>query len=232
MNDQSQRDTRIEVDLLGEKRVPSDAYFGVHTARACENFQISGRKVGDYPVFVRSMVMVKKAEALANGDMHVLQPDKVGAIVRACDEILKNGRCLDQFPVDVFQGGAGTSVNMNTNEVIANLALELLGHPKGDYATINPNDDVNKSQSTNDTYPTAFRIAVFQMVEPLKEELRQLAADFRDVGSRYPRTLKMGRTQLQDAVPMSVQQEFNAFAVTVEEEVRLFVIQRGLVRLA
>lgn len=212
--------TRTEVDLLGERSVPADAYYGVHTVRALENFQISGDHVGDHPTFVRSLAMVKKAEALANGDLHVLSPRTVDVLVRACDEILVAGRCLDQFPLDVFQGGAGTSVNMNANEVIANLALELLGRPKGEYSTINPNDDVNKSQSTNDTYPTALRLAIVQMVEPLREQLRLLADDFRTVGARHLRTLKMGRTQLQDAVPMSVGQEFNAFAVTVEEEVR------------
>lgn len=217
---QSAQDTRTEVDLLGPKEVPAGAYYGVHTQRARENFHLSGRVIGDYPDFVRGMVMVKKAEALANGDLGTLPADKVTVIARACDEILENGRCLDQFPVDVFQGGAGTSVNMNTNEVIANLALELLGRPKGEYATINPNDDVNKSQSTNDTYPTGFRIALYRMIEPLKEQLRELADDFRAVGAAYPSALKMGRTQLQDAVPMTVRQEFNAFGATVEEEIR------------
>ncbi|MFC7581074.1 aspartate ammonia-lyase [Schaalia naturae] len=220
MKGQSEPGTRIEVDLLGSKPVPVDAYYGVHTERAKENFRISGRQIRDYPEFVRAMVMVKKAEALANGDLHVLPAATVEVIVRACDLVLTEGRCLDQFPVDVFQGGAGTSVNMNTNEVIANLALELLGRPKGEYSVINPNDDVNKSQSTNDTYPTGFRLAVYQMVEPLKDQLRLLAADFRDVGSKHAKALKMGRTQLQDAVPMTVGQEFNAFASTVEEEIR------------
>ncbi len=148
--------TRKEVDLLGEREVPADAYWGIHTLRAVENFNISNAVISDVPDFVRGMVMVKKATALANGELGAI-PDKIAkAIVAACDEILTTGKCLDQFPSDIYQGGAGTSVNMNTNEVVANLALELLGHKKGEYQYLDPMDHVNASQSTNDAYPNRF----------------------------------------------------------------------------
>lgn len=151
---------RKEVDLLGERDVPAEAYWGIHTLRAVENFNISNVTISDVPEFVRGMVMVKKATALANGELGAIPSDIAKAIVAACDEILTTGKCLDQFPSDVYQGGAGTSVNMNTNEVVANLALEKIGHKKGEYNVINPMDHVNASQSTNDAYPTGFRIAV------------------------------------------------------------------------
>lgn len=210
---------RVERDLLGEREVPADAYYGVHTLRAVENFRISGKTVSDVPEFVRGMVMVKKASALANKELRVLQGDIADAIVAACDAILDEGRCMDQFPVDVFQGGAGTSTNMNTNEVVANLALELLGYEKGRYDLVNPNDHVNKSQSTNDAYPTGFRIAVYFMVRRLNRAIGELAAAFKDKGVEFAAVLKMGRTQLQDAVPMSLGQEFNGFATNILEEI-------------
>lgn len=212
--------TRTETDLLGDREVPSDAYYGVHTVRAIENFKISGKVVSDVPEFVRGMVKVKKAEALANNDARVLDPKVADAIVRACDEVLEKGRCMDQWPVDLFQGGAGTSVNMNTNEVIANIAIELLGKEKGDYSVVNPNDDVNKSQSTNDTYPTGLHLAAYDMAGQLCEEAEKLAAAFHEIGESNKKVLKMGRTQLQDAVPMSVGQEFHAFGNVIEYEVR------------
>lgn len=211
--------TRIEEDLLGAREVPLEAYWGIHTLRAMENFQISGSVVGDEEAFVRAMVQVKKASALANSDLGALDPEVAGAIVWACDQVLVAERCLDQFPVDQFQGGAGTSVNMNTNEVIANLALEYLGYAKGRYDIINPNDHVNKSQSTNDAYPTGFRLGLFALVGSLIEELERLIAAMRAKGTELVHVLKMGRTQLQDAVPMSLGQEFEAFAVLLEEEV-------------
>ena len=211
--------TRTEEDLLGAREVPLEAYWGIHTLRAMENFQISGSVVGDEEAFVRGMVQVKKASALANSDLGALDPEVAGAIVWACDQVLVAERCLDQFPVDQFQGGAGTSVNMNTNEVIANLALEYLGYAKGRYDIINPNDHVNKSQSTNDAYPTGFRLGLFALVGSLIEELEQLIAAMRAKGTELVHVLKMGRTQLQDAVPMSLGQEFEAFAVLLEEEV-------------
>ena len=211
--------TRTEEDLLGAREVPLEAYWGIHTLRAIENFQISGSVVGDEEAFVRGMVQVKKASALANSDLGALDPEVAGAIVWACDQVLVAERCLDQFPVDQFQGGAGTSVNMNTNEVIANLALEYLGYAKGRYDIINPNDHVNKSQSTNDAYPTGFRLGLFALVGSLIEELDRLIAAMRAKGTELVHVLKMGRTQLQDAVPMSLGQEFEAFAVLLEEEV-------------
>ena len=211
--------TRTEEDLLGAREVPLEAYWGIHTLRAMENFQISGSVVGDEEAFVRGMVQVKKASALANSDLGALDPEVAGAIVWACDQVLVAERCLDQFPVDQFQGGAGTSVNMNTNEVIANLALEYLGYAKGRYDIINPNDHVNKSQSTNDAYPTGFRLGLFTLVGSLIEELERLIAAMRAKGTELVHVLKMGRTQLQDAVPMSLGQEFEAFAVLLEEEV-------------
>ena len=211
--------TRTEEDLLGAREVPLEAYWGIHTLRAMENFQISGSVVGDEEAFVRGMVQVKKASALANSDLGALDPEVAGAIVWACDQVLVAERCLDQFPVDQFQGGAGTSVNMNTNEVIANLALEYLGYAKGRYDIINPNDHVNKSQSTNDAYPTRFRLGLFTLVGSLIEELDRLIASMRAKGAELVHVLKMGRTQLQDAVPMSLGQEFEAFAVLLEEEV-------------
>ena len=211
--------TRTEEDLLGAREVPLEAYWGIHTLRAMENFQISGSVVGDEEAFVRGMVQVKKASALANSDLGALDPEVAGAIVWACDQVLVAERCLDQFPVDQFQGGAGTSVNMNTNEVIANLALEYLGYAKGRYDIINPNDHVNKSQSTNDAYPTGFRLGLFALVGSLIEELERLIVAMRAKGTELVHVLKMGRTQLQDAVPMSLGQEFEAFAVLLEEEI-------------
>ena len=211
--------TRTEEDLLGAREVPLEAYWGIHTLRAMENFQISGSVVGDEEAFVRGMVQVKKASALANSDLGALDPEVAGAIVWACDQVLVAERCLDQFPVDQFQGGAGTSVNMNTNEVIANLALEYLGYAKGRYDIVNPNDHVNKSQSTNDAYPTGFRLGLFTLVGSLIEELERLIASMRVKGAELVNVLKMGRTQLQDAVPMSLGKEFEAFAVLLEEEV-------------
>jgi len=159
--------TRTEEDLLGPREVPLEAYWGIHTLRAQENYQISGVTIGEEPAFIRGMVQVKKASALANHELGTLSDEVADAIVWACDQVLDDGRCLDQFPIDVFQGGAGTSVNMNTNEVIANLALEHLGYAKGRYDVINPNDHVNKSQSTNDAYPSGFRLGLYAQVEAL-----------------------------------------------------------------
>lgn len=211
---------RIEEDLLGQREVPAEAYWGIHTLRAKENFNISSARISDIPAFVRGMVMEKKAAAMANGQLGAIPQNVADAIIRACDEILHTGKCLDQFPTDVYQGGAGTSVNMNTNEVIANLALEMLGHKKGEYQFIDPMDHVNASQSTNDAYPTGFRLAVFISVQELIEKIAYLQAGFENKAEEFANVLKMGRTQLQDAVPMTVGQEFKAFAVLLEEEIR------------
>lgn len=211
---------RIEHDLLGEREVPNEAYWGIHTLRAIENFNISNVTISDVPEFVRGMVMVKKATALANGELGAIPKKVANAIVEACDEVLVKGRCLDQFPSDVYQGGAGTSVNMNTNEVIANLALEILGEEKGKYDIINPMDHVNASQSTNDAYPTGFRIAVYNSIIKLIDKITYLQKAFENKAREFADVLKMGRTQLQDAVPMTLGQEFKAFAVLLDEEVR------------
>lgn len=210
--------TRVEVDLLGTIEVPESAYYGIHTARAIDNFQISRSTLNDVPQFIRGMVQVKKAAAMANRRLHTLPKKKADAIVWACDEILNRGRCMDQFPVDVFQGGAGTSLNMNTNEVVANLALEYLGLEKGRYDVINPNDDVNMSQSTNDAYPTGFRLGIYWELKGLIGELDALQSAFQSKGSEFEDILKMGRTQLQDAVPMTLGDEFRGFAHNLSEE--------------
>ncbi|MFY1026700.1 aspartate ammonia-lyase [Actinobacillus seminis] len=212
--------TRKEVDLLGEREVPAEAYWGIHTLRAVENFNISNVTISDVPEFVRGMVMVKKATALANGELGAIPEDIANAIVKACDAILVDGKCMDQFPSDVYQGGAGTSVNMNTNEVVANLALEILGHKKGEYQYLDPMDHVNASQSTNDAYPTGFRIAVYNSIMKLVTKVLYLQQGFENKAKEFAHVLKMGRTQLQDAVPMTVGQEFKAFSVLLDEEVR------------
>lgn len=209
---------RTEKDLLGELEVPADAYYGIHTQRALDNFKISSGKLQDHPELIRGLVQVKKACALANLETRILRKDIADAIVKACDLILDEGKCMDQFPEDVFQGGAGTSTNMNANEVIANLALETMGYERGRYDIINPNDHVNKSQSTNDAYPSGFRIAVYTEVQKLREALTGLEASFNAKADEFANVLKMGRTQLQDAVPMTVGQEFRAFAVLMREE--------------
>jgi len=210
--------TRREHDLLGELDVPSDAYWGVHTMRAVENFPITGVPVGHFPNFVRALVQVKQAAARANRRLGYLAADKADAIERACT-LIAEGRYHDQFVVDAVQGGAGTSTNMNTNEVVANVALECLGKAKGNYAALHPNDDVNMSQSTNDAYPTALRLAVIFAAEPLIAALDELAYAFKAKAVEFSDVLKMGRTQLQDAVPMTLGQEFDAFFITIKEDV-------------
>ena len=210
--------TRMERDLLGEKAVPAEAYYGVQTARALENFQISGIQINHYPGFVEAWAIVKLAAARANTDVGAMKKEKLAAIEKAVDAVRK-GQYHDQFVVDWYQGGAGTSTNMNANEVLANVALELGGHPKGEYGIVEPHDDLNMSQSTNDSYPTAIKVALILRNEKLVAELTNLAASFRAKGKQFVNVVKMGRTELQDAVPMTVGQEFHAFAASIESEI-------------
>jgi aspartate ammonia-lyase len=201
--------TRIEIDPLGEKAIPESVYYGIQTSRATENFPVSGIKAPLH--FIRAYVMVKKAAALANANVGWLDTERKQAIVQACDEVL-TGKLLDQFVVDVFQAGAGTSFNMNVNEVLANRALEILGKKKGDYKSVGPNDHVNMGQSTNDTFPTSTHIAVLMALQPLLKELGDLASAFENQSRKHLNTVKSGRTHLQDAVPVTMGQEFSAYA--------------------
>ncbi len=210
--------TRTEQDSLGFLDVPADAYWGVHTARAIENFPIAKRPISVYPDFIRAFACVKQAAARANLEIGVLDTERAKFIDDACEDI-KNGMLLDQFVVGVVQGGAGTSSNMNVNEVVTNRALELAGHRKGDYVFINPNDHTNRSQSTNDTYPTAIKIALAFSLRSLLDQLDLLSESFAAKGREFSHILKVGRTQLQDAVPMTLGQEFTAFSVTLKEDI-------------
>ncbi len=212
--------TRTEKDLLGEKQIPADAYYGVQTARALENFKLSGVLINHYPGFVEAWAMVKLAAARANTDVGAMKPDRLAAIEKAAGAIL-DGRYHDQFLVDWYQGGAGTSTNMNANEVMANIGLELSGHKKGEYQFLEPHDDLNMSQSTNDSYPTALKVAFLLRNDKLIAELQKLVASFRLKGDAYLEIVKMGRTEMQDAVPMTVGQEFHAFAASLEDEIKL-----------
>ena len=213
--------TRIERDFLGELKIPAEAYWGVHSARARDNFSISGVPVGQLPEMVRALAWVKKAAARANAQLGVIEPQIAQAIAAACDDLVK-GDLHEQFVVDVIQGGAGTSTNMNANEVIANRALEHLGQAKGRYDVVHPNDHVNASQSTNDVYPTALRVAAWVGIEGLLKALAELRGAFEMKAHEFRRVLKIGRTQLQDAVPMTLGQEFHAYAVMIgEDEQRL-----------
>ncbi len=212
--------TRIEKDLLGDKEIPADAYYGVQTARALENFQISGVPINHYPGFVEAWAIVKLAAARANTDVGAMKKDTLAAIEKAAEAVRK-GEHHDQFLVDWYQGGAGTSTNMNANEVLANIALERTGHQKGEYTIVEPHDHLNLSQSTNDSYPTALKVAFLLRNDKLIAELEKLAASFRTKGDAFIDILKMGRTEMQDAVPMTVGQEFHAFAASLESEIDL-----------
>jgi len=209
---------RKESDLIGELEIPANVYYGVQTQRAVNNFDISTAKLSHYRTFIWALGAVKKAAALANHELGLLDTKIKDAIVQACDEVM-DGLFDDQFPIDMIQGGAGTSTNMNANEVIANRALEIMGYPRGDYEHCSPNDHVNLSQSTNDAYPTAIKLALIRMNQNLIEHVKQLVESFRKKGEEFSDILKMGRTQLQDAVPMTLGQEFNAFAANLAEEI-------------
>src|SRR5262245_26662762 len=220
--------TRLEHDLLGDKAVPADAYYGVQTARGLENFHISGVQLRLYPDLIKAFAMVKMAAARANVDCGVFSREILTGIEGACREII-DGKLHDQFQLDVFQGGAGTSTNMNANEVIANRALELMGHKKGEYPFCDPHDHVNASQSTNDAYPSALHVGMALGNLRLVAATNELIAAFRAKGQEFGTILKMGRTQLQDAVPMTLGQEFTAFGETLAGEVRaLEAVQRVL----
>jgi aspartate ammonia-lyase len=212
--------TRTEKDLLGEKQIPADAYYGVQTARALENFKLSGVLINHYPGFVEAWAIVKLAAARANAEAGAMKPERLAAIEKATAAI-RDGKYHDQFIVDWYQGGAGTSTNMNANEVIANVGLELTGHKKGEYQFLEPHDDLNMSQSTNDSYPTALKVAFLLRNDRLIDELQKLVTSFRLKGDAFLEVVKMGRTEMQDAVPMTVGQEFHAFAASLEDEVKL-----------
>ena len=206
---------RVEHDLVGEMAVPENAYYGIHALRAAENFPITGRRLPDDMIV--SMAWIKKACALANCRTGTLPERVAGAITAACDELIA-GKLHDQFIVDPIQGGAGTSTNMNANEVIANRAIELLGGTKGDYALVHPNDHVNCGQSTNDIYPTCVKMTLYRACEPLLWELDALLDALKDRAAAFDSVIKMGRTQLQDAVPIRLGQEFAAYAAVLRRE--------------
>ena len=221
--------TRMEHDLLGERPVPDDALYGVQTLRALENFPITNVPLRDFPALIQALAAVKEAAALANAELGLLPPEVADPIVRAAREI-RAGRHHEHFLVDMVQGGAGTSTNMNANEVIANRALELLGKKRGDYDVIHPNNHINLSQSTNDVYPTAVKLALHASIETLRTAERELANAFLRKGDEFKSMLKMGRTQLQDAVPMTLGQEFSAFGHTILEDVDRLGEAQALIR--
>lgn len=210
--------SRIETDLIGELQIPDNAYYGVHTQRAINNFKITNIKLSHYPNFINGLAYTKWAAAETNCALGILDVKLKDAIVEACKEIL-TGKYNDQFPCDMIQGGAGTSTNMNANEVVSNIALEKLGYKKGDYDHCSPYDHANLSQSTNDAYPTAAKVGIIYSNIQLVEKLTNLVASIRKKAKEFDNVLKMGRTQLQDAVPMTLGQEFEAYAVTLEKEI-------------
>ncbi|TFZ05253.1 aspartate ammonia-lyase [Ramlibacter henchirensis] len=220
---------RIEQDFLGHKQIPAEAYWGVHTARAVENFPISGTPVSAMPELIRAFGFVKKATAKANLELGVLESKRAFAIMSACEKLI-DGQYHEQFVVDVIQGGAGTSTNMNANEVIANLALERLGFEKGRYDVLHPNDHVNASQSTNDVYPTAVRLALWFGIDRLLDAMAILRAGFEAKAEEFKDVLKIGRTQLQDAVPMTLGQEFSTYAVMIGEDEQRLREARALIQ--
>ena len=210
--------TRKEHDLIGDKEIPVEYYFGVQTMRAMENFNISRVRLHFYPAFIQGLAIVKEAAAKANNELGLLDDTKCQAIIQACQEV-RAGNLREHFVVDMVQGGAGTSTNMNANEVIANRALEIMGHKRGEYKYCHPNNDINLSQSTNDAYPTSVKLAILLSSHHIIDAVRQLAESFRAKGVEFADVIKMGRTQLQDAVPMTLGQEFEAYAVNLHEEI-------------
>ncbi len=210
---------RVEQDAIGEKEVPADAYYGIQTLRAYENFYITGLKM--HPEMINSVAQIKKAAAITNFEVGELDKKIADAIVRACDEVI-SGKWHDQFIVDPIQGGAGTSLNMNANEVIANRAIEILGGQKGDYHLVNPNDHVNFGQSTNDVFPSCGKMAVLKLIANAQEQLHRLEAALMKKSEEFDSVIKMGRTQLQDAVPIRLGQEFHAYASAIRRDIRRF----------
>lgn len=209
--------TRVEKDLLGHKEIPAHCYYGVQTLRALENFNLSPNKLNQFPVFIKALAMVKAACAEANFKLNKLEENKYNAIQYACEQVI-NYKYHDQFPIDMIQGGAGTSTNMNINEVLANIGLEHLEHLKGEYQYLHPNNDINMSQSTNDVYPTAIKVGLIFAIEQLNSPFQSLIQSFKNKSDEFSHILKMGRTQLQDAVPMTLGQEFGAFANTLQND--------------
>jgi aspartate ammonia-lyase len=211
---------RTEKDLLGEKQIPSDAYYGVQTARALENFQVSGVKTNFYPDYVRAYAMVKLAAARANFEVGRMKKDRLEMIEKACQAVI-DGKYHDQFLTDLYQGGAGTSANMNANEVLANIGLEMGGHKKGEYQYLEPHDDLNMGQSTNDVYPTAIHVALLLHNDKVVKEAELLSKAFHKKGDEFNNLLKMGRTEGQDAVPMTLGQEFHAFGAQLDDAIEV-----------
>jgi len=212
--------TRTEKDLLGEKQIPADAYYGVQTMRALENFQVSGVKTNFYPDYVRAYAMVKMAAARANFEVGRMKKDRLDAIEKACQAVI-DGKYHDQFLTDLYQGGAGTSANMNANEVLANIGLEMMGHKKGEYQYLEPHDDLNMGQSTNDVYPTAIHVALLLHNDKVVKEAELLSQSFHKKGDEFKELLKMGRTEGQDAVPMTLGQEFHAFGAQLDDAIEV-----------
>ena len=222
--------TRKEHDFIGELEISDDVYYGVQTFRAVDNFQMSGRKLRDYPFFIKAFAQIKKAAALANKEVGVLDADKADALVKACDRLIA-GEFIDQFVVDMIQGGAGTSTNMNVNEVLTNIALESMGHKKGEYQYLHPNDHTNLGQSTNDTYPSSIKVAthaklgdLLKAMEELRKALQVKAEEFKDV-------IKMGRTELEDAVPTTLGNTFNAFATYIKTDIERLTYARSIMEI-
>lgn len=221
---------RKEHDFIGELEIDDNVYYGIQTFRATENFHITNEKLADFPIFINSLAQVKKAAALANHELGILSNEIKDAICKACDKII-SGEYHEQFVVDMIQGGAGTSTNMNANEVIANIALELMGHKKGEYQYCHPNDHVNLSQSTNDAYPTALHIALYERLSGLTESMQILKDSFAKKSEEFKNVLKMGRTQLQDAVPMTLGQEFKTFESMINKDIDRVLDARNLIRI-
>lgn len=211
--------TRTEHDFIGELNIPNNLYYGVQTSRAINNFHISTRTLENYPFFIKALAQIKKAAALANKEVNVLKPELADAIASACDKIIE-GNFVNQFPVDMLQGGAGTSTNMNANEVIANIALEILGHQKGEYQFLHPNDHVNLSQSTNDSYPSSIKVATYTKLTDLLTTMEDLKANLLKKSVEFKDILKMGRTELEDAVPTTLGNTFEAFATYIDTSIQ------------